>query len=203
MPASQPEHTGQTDQQNRASIRKEDDVDEILCHTEAQDGKDERESNDEEDYQALLPWFSEQARVELTTELLDERDHGITSGDHHQHTGPPGAEASEKAQECAKGLVGPDINRAFTREHQAQLPGDDGAWDEECEKAKTPVNKGCRTCTGYNASITDKEDDCNEDGDHVECVQDSRENAPCDTLGTQGLAATTFSSCCHGAKPPI
>ncbi|SRR5260221_332851 len=117
MPARQPEHTGQANQQNRASIRKEDDVDEILRHAEAQDRKNERESNDEDDYQALLPGFSEQAHIELPTKLLDERDHGITGGDHYQHAGPPRAEPGEKAQESAKRLAGPDVDGTFPREH--------------------------------------------------------------------------------------
>src|SRR5216684_8030004 len=110
MSTSQPEYTRQANQQNRCAIGNEDDVDEVLRDAETQDGQEERKSNDEDDQQALLPWFSEQVCVELATELLNECNHGIASGNHHEDTRPPGAETSEKAQECAKCLVGPDVD---------------------------------------------------------------------------------------------
>src|SRR5438067_10456039 len=112
MPTNQPQYTGQANQQNRATIRNEDDIDKVLRDSEAQDGQDEREGNHGDDHQPLLPGFCQKAAVEL----LDERNYSITGGDHHQDTRPPGAEACEKAQECAESLVGPNVNRAFTWE---------------------------------------------------------------------------------------
>src|SRR6266702_3937205 len=164
MPTEQPEHTGQANQQNRASVCNEDDIDEILRDTEAYDGHYERESNDDDDHQAARP---------------------------------PGTETGEKAQECAKRLVGPNINGAFTWEHKAKLPGNNSTRNEEGEESQDPIDIGGCTSNRYNASIRNKEDDCDEDGDHVKGVQNFGENASRDAFRTQDFAATTLSSCCH------
>ena len=114
--------------------------------------------------------------------MLDERNHSSTSSDHDQDTWPPGAEACEKAQEWTKGLVGPDVDRAFPWEHESQLPGNYRARNEKGEEPQDPIYKGSGACARYNTRITNKEDDCDENGDHVKGVQNFGENASCDAF---------------------
>src|SRR5712692_867156 len=117
MSSNKPENTGQADQQYCAAIRKEDDVDEVLREAEAQNRQEERKGNDTDNHCALLPRFAEKVCIELTTKLLDERNHYIAGGNHHQHSGPPGTETREESQERSKSFVCPHVNGAFSGKH--------------------------------------------------------------------------------------
>jgi hypothetical protein len=112
----------------------------------------------------LLPRLLEQIGVE-------ELDHGhdqVRGGDHDQDPGPPGAKAGEKAPEVAQRFMGPDVDGALAWEHEAELPGDDRARDQEGEKAEDPVDETGRPGGLDDGPLVGEQDDGDEDGDHVE-----------------------------------
>src|SRR5215472_17072388 len=133
MSKKQPEHTRQADQQNRDTIRNEDDVDQVLCDSETDDGEPEREGGDCDNHQANLPGLIQNGQTKQRTELRNKDTDEEPSHQYHKDTGPPGAEAGEKAPEWTYGLGRPDVDRAFVGEHLAKLSRDDGARNEESQ----------------------------------------------------------------------
>src|SRR3989441_8009005 len=134
MSAEQPGEAGEANGQNGGAVDDEHAVDQVLGDAEAEDREGGREPDDRQDDDPLLPERAErildvewrQAQEEL--EQVDDQDGGR---DHNERAGPPGAEAGEEAPEGAERLVGPDVDRTLTGEHEAELASDDGAGDEE------------------------------------------------------------------------
>src|SRR5579885_2401535 len=185
MPSDYRDQAGDAEQEDSSAIADEDCVHEVLSYAEAQNREPAGESNDQNNDQPLLPGSRQPAigAVDLRAQLLDQGNHDISRRDHHQHTGPPGAETTEEAPERAKSFSRPDIDRAFAGEHQAQLAGHDGTGNEERDETEYPVNIPCRAGSRcHDGRVGDEEDDCNENSDHIEGIQDFGENASCDPL---------------------
>src|SRR5262249_42691021 len=100
------------------------------------------------------------------------RHHDRASCYHHQHARPPRAEPSKKAPELSKGFVRPNVDGAFTGEHEPQLPGNNRARNKKREETNNPENVGSAACaSGHAWGFCNEEDDGKKDTHHIEGVE--------------------------------
>src|SRR6266700_3472069 len=92
---------------------------------------------------------------------------------------------AKKPQNAPKALCVHKVDRALAREHEAELPRHDGAWDQERQETQDPPAEGGRSGALDHRRVGDEQHDGGEDRHHVERVEDLWEDPSGDPFGKQ------------------